>query len=152
MTHTSASKWVISSGVLKWYGSQMVAVFRLVGSKQILSLSCQAFLCLLPAQSCLSKVWLVVNTCLQHLVNLLFKWFLEMYWYWSTWSLLRSNAWINMCVVRSTRKTSHSNKYIRISLKDLFLACDELGHCNQSNGCCTCLLGDMYSQLAFNLF
>ena len=37
ITHASASKWAMSSGVLKWYGSLMVALFKFVGSKQILS-------------------------------------------------------------------------------------------------------------------
>ena len=31
----SASKWAISSGVLKWYGSLVTALFKLVGSKQM---------------------------------------------------------------------------------------------------------------------
>ena len=39
MTHASASRWAISSSVLKWYGSCTIALFRLVGSKQILKLS-----------------------------------------------------------------------------------------------------------------
>ena len=33
----SASKWAMSSGVLKWYGSLMIALFRFVGSKQMCS-------------------------------------------------------------------------------------------------------------------
>ena len=33
-----ASKWAISSGVLKWYGSLIIALFRVVGSKQMHSL------------------------------------------------------------------------------------------------------------------
>ena len=36
--HASASKWAMSSGVLKWYGSLIIALFKFVGSKQILSL------------------------------------------------------------------------------------------------------------------
>ena len=39
MTHASASKCAISSGVLKYYGSHTIALFRLMWSKQILSLS-----------------------------------------------------------------------------------------------------------------
>ena len=35
--HASASKWTMSSGILKWYGSLMIALFRLVGSKQMCS-------------------------------------------------------------------------------------------------------------------
>ena len=31
----SSSKWAMSSGILKWYGSLMIALFRLVGSKQM---------------------------------------------------------------------------------------------------------------------
>ena len=33
----SASKWAMSSGVLKWYGALTITLFRLVGSKQILN-------------------------------------------------------------------------------------------------------------------
>ena len=32
-----ASKWAMSSGVLKWYGSLMITLFKFVGFKQILS-------------------------------------------------------------------------------------------------------------------
>ena len=34
----SAIKWAMSSGLLKWYGSLTIALFKIVGSKQILSL------------------------------------------------------------------------------------------------------------------
>ena len=36
----SVKRWVISWGVWKWYGSLMTALFKLVGSRQILSLTC----------------------------------------------------------------------------------------------------------------
>ena len=39
MTHDSASRYTISSGVLKWYGLHTIALFRLVWYKHILSLS-----------------------------------------------------------------------------------------------------------------
>ena len=42
VTHAPVSKHAISSGVLKWYGSCTIALFRLAGSKQILSLSLQS--------------------------------------------------------------------------------------------------------------
>ena len=36
----SASMWEMSSGVQKWYGSLITALFKLVGSRQILNLTC----------------------------------------------------------------------------------------------------------------
>ena len=36
--HASAIKWAMSYGVVKWYGSLTIALFKFVGSKQILSL------------------------------------------------------------------------------------------------------------------
>ena len=38
ITQASAGRWAISSGVLKLYGSHTIALLRLVGLRQILSL------------------------------------------------------------------------------------------------------------------
>ena len=39
----SANKWAMSSGVLKWYGPLILALFSLVGSKQILCFKLPTF-------------------------------------------------------------------------------------------------------------
>ena len=68
-----------------------------------------------------------------------------MYWHWSAGSLLGGYAWIYMFVVGWARKTANSIKYFRVYMQDLFIACDELGHCNWLIGHFTSLVGYMYS-------
>ena len=52
MMHASSSKWAISSGVLKWYGSLVIALFRLVGSKWMYSFKLPNFSLLSTSANC----------------------------------------------------------------------------------------------------
>ena len=78
----------ISSGVWKWYGSLMIALFKFVGSKQILclrfpDLSFNSTKTKLSIHG-VASVTGFQHSSLQHPVYLFLKCFLQMYWHWTT--------------------------------------------------------------------
>ena len=121
----SASKCAISSGVLKWYGSLVIALFRLVGSKQMHSfklpdLSLLSTSTKLLIQGVASWTSLRTPAC-SILSTVLLKCFFEVDRNWAARSLLGGNTWINLYMIGWSWEATNPFKDIRVFMQNFDL-------------------------------
>ena len=107
--NTGICKRAMSSSVLKWYGSLVIALFRLVGSNQILKLVLPLNKHKTVDQWDSLKYWLQ-NSLFEHPVNLLLESFFQMHQDWSARCLLGSNTLIYMDMTWGSWKASNTLK------------------------------------------
>ena len=131
--HASASKWAMSSWVLKWYSSLTMALLKLVGSKQILSFKLPDLS--LPLTSTKLLIQGVAsctgfNTLLVTFYQLLvfFESFFKVDRNWATRGLFWCSTRIKLYMVWGIWESSNSIKAIWVVVQNLFLACNRLGN------------------------
>ena len=134
----------MSSWVLKWHGSLMIALFRCVGSKQkhsfkLPNLSLLSISTKLLIQCVASCNGLSTPACL---IYFLFKCFFKVDRNWGVRSLLMGNTWINLYLIWRTWEATNPFKDIRVFMQNLFFTCNQ--HGNMLGNCillCWCLSG-----------